>query len=556
MDGTLTVDGSIVSPVTVNNGATLDGSGVLGGVEVRPGGVLAPGNSIGTQTVNGPLTLNPGAIFEVEANAAGQSDKVIVNGPVDLTGSVLKVMAEPGKYNDQTSYLIIDNQSSTPVDGTFGQVSSNLAFLDPTVQYTGGDGNDVFLTLTRNDISFVDVARTPNQRSVASALYASDVYSPLVQAILNQTPASARQAYDALSGEVHATLPGVLLDQSRYVREAVLGRLTQAAYANGTGPVVALAAGGPKVASLGSKAMALGPAGESSSGKSGSDNSGYGVTTSSSDVAFWMRAQGAWGDFEGDGNAASATSNLGSFLAGIDARIADGWRLGLATGYSQSNINIDARNSGAEVDTIHLAAYAGGKLGPVALRSGGGWGWNDIDTDRAVIFPGFFERETAAYHGGTGQIFGEVAIPLALGSMGVEAFAGLAFVHASTDSFQERGDVAALNGKGNDEDVGYSTVGIRAATTMRAWNIMVTPYVSAAWQHAFDDVTPGAALVFASTGAGFGIEGVPLAQDSALVEAGLDLKLGPSATLGLSYSGQIGDSVLDNAVKGSLAWRF
>ena len=55
---------------------------------------------------------------------------------------------------------------------------------------------------------------------------------------------------------------------------------------------------------------------------------------------------------------------------------------------------------------------------------------------------------------------------------------------------------------------------------------LVTPHVSAAWQHAFDDVTPGVALAFGSTGFGLGIEGVPLTQDTALVGAGFDFALG------------------------------
>ena len=85
---------------------------------------------------------------------------------------------------------------------------------------------------------------------------------------------------------------------------------------------------------------------------------------------------------------------------------------------------------------------------------------------------------------------------------------------------------------------------------------MVTPHVSAAWQHAFDDVTPGAALAFASTGIGFDVTGVPLAEDSALIEAGLDLNLSPTATLGVSYSGQLASDLVDNAVKGRFTWLF
>jgi len=55
---------------------------------------------------------------------------------------------------------------------------------------------------------------------------------------------------------------------------------------------------------------------------------------------------------------------------------------------------------------------------------------------------------------------------------------------------------------------------------------------------------------------GFSITGVPLAEDSALIDAGLDLALGPNTTAGVSYSGQFGDGVQDNAVKGRFAWLF
>ncbi|MGH6891308.1 MAG: autotransporter outer membrane beta-barrel domain-containing protein [Dongiaceae bacterium] len=90
-----------------------------------------------------------------------------------------------------------------------------------------------------------------------------------------------------------------------------------------------------------------------------------------------------------------------------------------------------------------------------------------------------------------------------------------------TDSFKENGALAALTSRGFDQNVGYSTLGLRAATTMHWGSALVTPHVSAAWQHAFDDITPGAALAFASTGIGFDITGVPLAEGSALIEAGV-----------------------------------
>jgi uncharacterized protein with beta-barrel porin domain len=69
-------------------------------------------------------------------------------------------------------------------------------------------------------------------------------------------------------------------------------------------------------------------------------------------------------------------------------------------------------------------------------------------------------------------------------------------------------------------------------------------------------VTPGTALAFASTCIGFNVTGVPLAEDSALIDAGFDFALGEKMSAGVSYSGQSGEGVQDNAVKGRFTWLF
>lgn len=91
---------------------------------------------------------------------------------------------------------------------------------------------------------------------------------------------------------------------------------------------------------------------------------------------------------------------------------------------------------------------------------------------------------------------------------------------------------------------------------MQLCTSQVTPHIVAAWQHAFDDVTPVAGLAFASTGIGFMIDGVPIAEDTALLDAGLDFALGENGTASVSYSGQFGDGIADNAVKGRMTWLF
>lgn len=147
--------------------------------------------------------------------------------------------------------------------------------------------------------------------------------------VLFQNADGARAAFDALSGEIHASVAGMPADDSRYVRDAILGRLVQASYTNNAGELASLAAAGPQVASLDSQAMALGY--DHKAHKRA--RRGYGPG-----IAFWTHAYGAWANFDSDGNAATANRNLGGFVSGMDAAIGGSWRAGVATGASFSKV--------------------------------------------------------------------------------------------------------------------------------------------------------------------------------------------------------------------------
>jgi outer membrane autotransporter protein len=49
---------------------------------------------------------------------------------------------------------------------------------------------------------------------------------------------------------------------------------------------------------------------------------------------------------------------------------------------------------------------------------------------------------------------------------------------------------------------------------------------------------------------------VPIARNALVFDAGLDIKLKPAATLGVSYSGQFGSGVTDQGMKANLAVKF
>jgi autotransporter-associated beta strand protein/T5SS/PEP-CTERM-associated repeat protein len=99
--GTLVVNGSLASGVTVNGGR-LQGSGTVGGLVVNSG-VVAPGNSIGTLTVNGSFVQASGSTYQVEVNSAGQSDRINVGGRATIKGDKVQDLPQSANHDRHTT---------------------------------------------------------------------------------------------------------------------------------------------------------------------------------------------------------------------------------------------------------------------------------------------------------------------------------------------------------------------------------------------------------------------------------------------------------------------
>ena len=550
--GTLAVDGGLTSPVSVSSGGTLAGRGtVTGDVTVAGGGAIAPGAVAPLSTLNvaGNVTFQPGSLYRINVNAAGQNDRLALTGIATLSGGTVNVGTQNG-FARGTPYTILTAAGGLGGTTFGGATVQGSAFLIPTLSY---DANDVFLTLDfanggtgGTGFGFTGVAQTPNQIAVAGALDASTSANPLVAAVLGQTADGARQAFDALSGEIYGSVQNVQSGNAQFARGAVLGRLRQASYAGVSGDLGALGYAGPQLAYADAGANAA-------YAKANPGN----APERTRDLTFWTQALGGWAHADSDGNAASVKSRFGGFLSGADARLGDTWRAGLVAGYLRTNLNVNDRSSSAGIDSVQFGGYLGGSLGAINVRGGASISYDSIDTSRAIVFPGFSDQAHASFHGNVGQMFGEVGYGLTLGHVAVEPLAGLAYVHVHDGSFAESGGVAALSGASVNESTGYSTLGVRAATALPLANgTVLIPRGSLQWQYAFGDVTPVTALAFQSTGTSFTVAGIPIARNTALLEGGFDWRFSPHAKLGASYVGELAAHAQSHAVKGAFSWDF
>jgi hypothetical protein len=196
--GTLNVTGTLNSaPFTVANGGTLSGNGTIGGLTVQSGGTVNPANSLGTLNVAGNVAFQSGSTYRVDATPSG-ANKIAATGTATLGGGTVNVNAS-GNFTANTTYTIL---TAGAVTGTFASVSSNLAFLTPTLTY---DATNVFLTLATTSASFRGGSYTGNQNAVATVLdnnlNAGGDFGTVINTMLLLDTTAGPKALNAISGQ-------------------------------------------------------------------------------------------------------------------------------------------------------------------------------------------------------------------------------------------------------------------------------------------------------------------------------------------------------------------
>lgn len=559
-------NGKLGGDVTVSDGATLGGYGTLGSgagslVSIQSGGILSPGNSIGTLTINGDLTLQAGSFLMTELAGDGSADLVNVTGRANIVGSHLVITALDPEVSYQAGQKYNILSAGSLVSGQFADVTSNSAFLTFTLDPEQSlNAFNVALTPKTTEPEpnkpepgekpepsplFTTVANTNNQFATAQALDSlSQTGSSLAlyNRLLMLSADEARAAYDNLSGEAYAAAKGALINQSQFINSAITNRLQQANGSTPTAPVATM-----NYVSEAKQSQA------------------FDVVTPQTDTedlyTGWGYAYGAWSEQDSTSNTGRMKSSVGGFVTGIDRLVYENWRLGLLAGYSHTSFNVDSRASSGSSDNYTLGAYTGTEWqlsngNALAFSSGLAYTWHQIEMNRSVAFPAFGDNLNADYDAGTFQIFGELGYKIRLPKAVIEPYANLSYVRLGTDGFDEDGQTAAALSMNSDTmSTTFSTLGVRASTGFDLGTIPTTARADIGWRHASGDVNPVSTASFVGSNA-FTVAGAPIAKDAAIIEAGLDFALSKDAILGVSYSGQFGSGAQRNGFNASLKVSF
>ncbi|GEP55860.1 autotransporter domain-containing protein [Reyranella soli] len=504
------VTGSIV------NAGLLSGTGTIVG-NVANFGALAPGNSIGTMTVNGSLAQN-GGTYQVETSAVGQSDRINVTGTpgtASLNGTV-SVVGASGVQAPRTTYTILN--ATGGVAGTFASANSLYPFLLPSLSY---DANNVYLTLQVG--GFAAAGQTATQQTVGRVLDANvftatgDFATVLgTMATNTQSPALAQATLTSLSGQNYSSFSSTL------VQGALLFMNNFANQTSGGG-------------SPASNRVALAEACD--------------VACDVSPPAAW----GAWGGALGglgtigaNAGTGAVTYSVGGFAAGLDRVVAPGLSVGVTAGYTAGTQWTSGFSGNGTTDTFLAGLYGGYRQDKVYADAVLGYAYSYNQMWRQIFIPGLQPR-TAQGSAGANQWYGQIegGYRFDIGTpadAAVTPFARLQGYTGAMNGFTENGAQSLnLTVAGQTTNSLRSVLGAQLGAAIDlGWREKLALQLRLGWSHEYADTArPVTATLAGAPLMPFTTYGISPTRDGAVVGFSANTAIADGTSAYLRYEGNI-----------------
>ncbi len=385
-------------------------------------------------------------------------------------------------------------------------------------------------------IRFADLITGRNAMAVSDAIESLPRTHEIYRRALS-LPEDAPQAYfSALTGEAHASTRNALAGLSRPASALPLSHL-RANLAAGLQPGAPMAAAG---------ASDMPPAAS--------------ALPASAARPIWAQLVGNWQRQSASNDNAAVRLHTAGIFVGTDHAIGDGWRLGVALGYTDSRSRIDDADDRSSIASYSASIYGGKAFargtGTFNLMLGASHTWHDVNTRRRIAVGGLDQTLRADYRAGTTQLFGELGYAMPMNqTLTLEPYAGLAWAGQRNRAFQEKGGSAALSGDSQCIRTTTTTLGMRLRQALSAGAFQGTLTAGAGWRRAFGNLHPVSTLAF-DAGEAFTVTGAPIARNAALLETGLQARAGRNATVGLNYAGQFGSGNRDHSAMLNWRWTF
>lgn len=519
-NGSLTLAGGVtltIDDLYVYEGGILGGSGLITGHVINYG-TISPGNSIGTLTINGDF-INEGGTLLVELSLGG-GDLLRVNGTATLNGGYLRTSLSPDIYLGGESWTVLRADS---VVGSFrGLISSlNSATLSLALSYSG---NSVGVSLSRKP--YADFADTNGQSVVGAAL---DDIVPLAQSRggymadlvitmdFGYSAAQITQALQGLNAEMYPAYAFAQLESVGLAADAVDSRLDQAR---------------------------------------DRESVSTDTITTGTGISVWARAVGARTSLDASQGWTGHEQTWGGLVSGADYALGPHARLGLAVGYTVSDMSWDQSAYSGDLKALHLLAYVGGEWNNFHAQASAGLSWHEANAQRDMDlagYPGKVQGEPSALSYLAGFKGG---YDFHLGGWRLGPLVGFRYIHLERDGFRESSDLG-LNIESSDADSLLGTLGVGGSTRWQVNSAVLRPRLGLAWQHEFDDDPFGVTAWFADyADVPMVFSGQERPSERLVLDAALGARLTGRLDGSLAVSQAWGDGYLASALSLSLQYNF
>lgn len=497
--------------VTLAQGTTLSGNGLIGGLVVESGALVTPGNSLGVIGVSGDVTFNAGSRFLAQITESG-ADLIIAGGAARLAGTLEVVNLGAAAYRFNTAFNVVE--AAGGITGSFDTVT--FAGFSPIYRPTlrsSAYGLAVVLA-PASLISLAGSNLTGNQAAVAARFDAAVAggFDPRdFLGVYSLAPAALAGVLDQLSGEVHPAMGRAAMRQSRLPREAVLERAASAGLA------------------------------EPEQGDS---------------FGSWAKLMRSWGDVAAAPGTAGQTTDTEGFVIGIDggnANDARALRFGVYGSYLSTHVAIDARGSAGEIEQAGGGIYSSFAAGGFSLVAGAGAARFDITANRTVALPGLADSTASTSTGDVAQVFGRMGFRVALGAASLEPFVAADHAWISLDPVLERGGATALAAGRQDYKVAGATTGLGFMAQLGKLKLDA----EGAARFELGDRAPEALIALATApGAATRIGAPRLAGTAFVGRIGAVLPITARIEVRLGYTGEFSNTDTEHVAQAGLSIRF
>jgi autotransporter-associated beta strand protein len=436
--------GTLVSPtVTVGSGAELGGSGTIQG-SVASSGNVRPGSSVGTLTIVGNYTQNPGSTFTAEVNPSTAS-LLAVTGTVSLGAtSNLVVIPDPGVYGPGTLYTIITS-GTPPITGSFSSVTiMHDFFSNDSVIYNPGSVQIVLGVLPPSNIIPGGNAGAIAACVTPSALSADDDLFQVYSHLLFLPKSAIRSAFEKMQP---SQLKGLVLTEENNlisVRSTISQRL-QEIY----------------------QTLCQQDA------------------SKRYDWTFWSNVNGDFLAQHQTQKNVGFRAQTGTLSLGCDRELVENLFVGVNAAYNYSGVQWKKSRGHGSINSLYLGPYASWHWDHAYVNTSLLGSWSGYSASRHIQFP-FVNRKAQSSHTGFSTLahidFG--AITYSSNHLTISPEAGLDYVYLYEQRFSEVGAGGLdLSVKSSQDQLLRSDVGLKFAKCALHESITWTNDLKLSWVH-------------------------------------------------------------------------